>query len=195
MTSDVVIRILGDGDKTDVCRIWADGLNQSRLAVGRLFRPWFMRKMNQMRDISLAETGDIGPNGNNLLRTYGGKDDRCMFVACLGTPQVVVGCCAVKKGMDETKTEPESQIGSIWRMSVDENYRGHGIAGKLMAACEEWSRQAGCTKMGLYTINPVAAKFYVDRMGYQSVDHFHVFNNAIAKRVVPPVHKYEKSIT
>lgn len=194
MTSDVTIRILGDDDRADVCRIWENGLNQSRLAVRRIFRPWFMRTMNEMRDVSLSEAGDIGPNGNNLLDTYGGKDDRCMFVACLGAPQVIVGCCAVKKGMDETKPEPESQIGSIWRMSVDENYQGHGIATELMAACEDWSRQAGCTKMGLYTINPVAAKFYVNRMGYKSVDHFHVFKNVIAKLVVPPVHKYEKYI-
>ena len=194
MESDVKIRILGVDDGADVCRIWAKGLNQSRFAVRRIFRPWFINTMNKMRDVSLSETGDIGPNGNNLLDTYGDKDDRCMFVACLGTPQVVVGCCAVKKGMDETKAEPESQIGSIWRMSVDENYQGHGIATALIATCEDWSRQAGCTKMGLYTINPVAANFYVKRMGYESVDHFHVFESVIAKLIIPPVHKYEKPI-
>ena len=143
----------------------------------------------------MSETGDIGPNGNNLLDTYGGKDDRVMFVAYLGTPQVIVGCCAVKKGMDETKPEPASQICSIWRMSVDENYQGHGIATELVAVCEDWSRLAGCNKMGLYTINPVASNFYVNRMGYKSVDHFHVFKSVIAKLVVPPVHKYEKSIS
>lgn len=195
MKSDITIRKLRAEDKADVCRIWVNGLSQSKLAVHWLFRPWFMKKMNEMRDVSLSEAGDIGPNGKNLLQTYGGMDDRCMFVACLGSPQVIVGCCAVKKGMDETKPEPESQIGSIWRMSVDENFRGHGTATELMAACENWSREAGCTKMGLYTINPVAANFYVKRMGYKAVDHFHVFNSAIAKLLVPPVGKYEKAIS
>lgn len=154
-----------------------------------------MRKMNEMRDVSLSAEGDVGPNGHNLLQTYGGKEDRCMFVACIGEPQVVVGCCAVKKGMDETELEEESQIGSIWRMSVDETYRGNGIATKLVTACEDWSRQVGCNTMGLYTINPVAAAFYVNRMGYKSVDQFHVVKSAVARLVVPPVHKYEKLIS
>lgn len=195
MTSDVTIRILDEDDKAEVCQIWVNGLNQSRLVVPRIFCPWFMSTMNAMRDVVLLETGDIGPNGNNLLHTYAGKDDRCMFVTCIGTPQVIVGCCAVKKGMDETKSEPKSQIGSIWRMSVDEKYQGHGIATKLMATCEDWSRKVGCTKMGLYTINPVAANFYVNRIEYRSVDHFHVFKNVIVKLVIPPVHRYEKSIS
>ena len=195
MTSDVTIRALSDDDRADVCRIWVDGLEQSKLAVPRIVRPWFMRKMYEMRDVSLSAEGDVGPNGQNLLQTYGDKDDRCMFVACIGEPQVVAGCCAVKKGMDETKREEESQIGSIWRMSVDETYRGNGIATKLVTACEDWSRQSGCNTMGLYTINPVAAAFYVNRMGYKSVDHFHLVENAVARLVVPPVHKYEKSIS
>jgi|GEM_PF-6515297 GNAT superfamily N-acetyltransferase len=117
-----------------------------------------------------------------------------MFVACLGSQKVIVGCCSVKKGMDEIKPEPDSQTGSIWRMSVDESYRGYGTATALMAACETWSRKAGCTKMGLFTINPVAANFYVNRMGYTAVDHFHVAKTAFSKLVVPPVFQYEKAL-
>jgi GNAT superfamily N-acetyltransferase len=195
MTSDVAIRVLRDPDRADVCRIWVDGLEQSKKAVPWFLGPWFMSKMHELRDASLAESGDVGPNGKNLLQTYGGKDDRCMFVACMAEPRVVVGCCAVKKGMDETKPEQESQICSIWRMSVDENYRGHGIAAKLMAACEDWSREKGCTRMGLFTINPVAANFYVHRMGYKRADHFYIIKNSIAKLVIPPVIRYEKAIS
>ena len=43
MSSDVIIRVLGDDDKADVYRIWVDGLEQSKLAVSRMFRSWFMR--------------------------------------------------------------------------------------------------------------------------------------------------------
>jgi len=96
--------------------------------------------------------------------------------------------------MSETKREDDSTVGSIWRMSVDPVSRGHGIATKLMDACEGWARQNGCKKMGLFTINPVAAKFYVDRMGYKAVDHFHMKDNAIAKRLIKPVFRYEKRI-
>ena len=195
MTSDVAIRALSHPESADVCRIWVDGLEQSKMAVPWFLRPWLLRNLHEMRDASISDGGDVGPNGKNLLQTYGGKDDRSMFVACLGEPSVVVGCCAVKKGMDETKPEGESQICSIWRMSVDEKYRGHGIATKLMDTCEDWARKKGCTKMGLFTINPVAAKFYVARMGYQKVGHFHIVKSSIAKLVVPPVNRYEKAIS
>ena len=65
MKSDITIRKLRAEDKADVCRIWVDGLDQSKLAVSWMFRPWFMRKMNEMRDASLSEKGDVGPNGHN----------------------------------------------------------------------------------------------------------------------------------
>lgn len=194
MISEPIVRPLAKADKQDVCRIWVAGLAQSRLAAPWYLRRFFMGKMNLMRDAALADTGDVGPQGANLLATYDAKDDRRMFVATIGQPETVVGCCAVKKGMSETKREDDSTVGSIWRMSVDPVSRGHGIATKLMDACEGWARQNGCKKMGLFTINPVAAKFYVDRMGYKAVDHFHMKDNAIAKRLIKPVFRYEKRI-
>ncbi len=170
-------------------------MEQSKLAVPKVMRGWFMGKMNQFRDLSLAQDGDVGPDGANLLETYGDKGDRRMFVALMGAPEVVVGCCAVKIGMDEKAVEPESGLCSIWRMSVDETYRGHGIATKLMAKCEDWARGTGRAVMRLYTINPVAAKFYVDRMGYAVVDQFQVVKFPIVRRFVPPVRVYEKALT
>jgi ribosomal protein S18 acetylase RimI-like enzyme len=192
----VIIRALQDSDKADVARIWADGLEQSRSAVPWFLGSWFMKGMHDMRDLSLSDAGDIGPNGTNVLDTYDGKEDRCMFVATTGEdPPVVVGCCAVKKGMDDKKEEPNSEIGSIWKMSVDEKYRGYGIGTKLMSACEGWSRAHGCTRMGLWTINPVAASFYINRMGYKkTTEEFYIVNNWFAKLVVPPVIKYEKPL-
>lgn len=195
MTSNVTVRALAAHDAACVSRIWVQGLDQSKLAVAWVFRRWFISKMNGMRDAALANTGDVGPNGCNLITTYDGKPDRRMFVACMGPAQTVVGCCAVKIGMDETKAQDDSDTCSIWRMSVDATARGRGVATKLVTACEDWSRAAGRHKMGLYTINPVAADFYVKRMGYHTTDHFHPVNNRVAKWIVPPVYKYEKSLS
>ena len=142
----------------------------------------------------MPDTGDVGPDGRNLIHTYGNKPDITMFVACMREPEIVVGCCAVKRGMDERKTEPDSQIASIWRMSVHADYQGCGIATQLMTACENWAQTQGSTKMGLMTINPVAANFYTNRMGYQRVSHFHVMKNAVAKLLIKPVGIYEKLI-
>lgn len=193
--SDVEIRPLKDSDKLDVCRIWVDGLQQSRKAAPWFLRSWLMRDVHRLRDAALSDSGDVGPDGKNLLQTYDGKSDRCMFVASTGEPSVVVGCCAVKKGGHETKFEPESKIGSIWRMSVDENYQRYGIATQLMVACEHWSREKRCTKIELWTINPIAANFYVRRMGYTKADHIHIIENWLAKQILPPVVKYTKNIS
>ena len=142
---------------------------------------------------ALSADGDVGPDGANLTKTYNG-DDRCMMVATVGDPPQVVGCCAVKRGMDSTKIEAESSIGSIWRMSVDPSARGKGIATKLMTACESWARQNGCKSMGLWTVNPVAANFYVKRMGYQPAEQFYFFDFWLAKQFIPPAVKYTKSL-
>jgi ribosomal protein S18 acetylase RimI-like enzyme len=154
-----------------------------------------MSKLHHFRDVALAASGDVGPDGRNLMRTYDGKGDRRMFVASMGPARAVVGCCAVKQGMDETKPEPESRICSIWRMSVDETCRGHGIATRLMDACEDWARAKRCTRMGLMTINPVAARFYIDRMGYGKAGQFHIIKIPLAKLLVPPVVRYEKALS
>jgi ribosomal protein S18 acetylase RimI-like enzyme len=192
----VTIRPLEQADQAAVARIWYDGIEQSRQAVPWFLQNWLMEGMYKMVSGSMSETGDVGPNGNNLLETYGRQEDRCMFVACTGdAPEVVVvGCCAIKKGMDETKAEPDSDIGSIWRMSVDDNYRGYGIATKLMSASEDWARIHGCSKMGLWTINPVAANFYMKRMQYTKTDEHYFTDNWFLKLFVPPSAKYEKPL-
>lgn len=195
MASEVTIRKLADQDKADVCRIWVDGLEQSRLAAPWFLRRWFMPKLYELRDTALAATGDVGPEGANLLQTYGDKTDRCMFVAVMGASPKVVGCCAVKKGMDETAPEPDSQIASIWRMSVDEAHRGHGIASKLMDVCEAWAKDHDCSTMRLMTINPAAANFYVARMGYTRTSHFYVIKNPLLRRLIAPVGTFEKPVS
>jgi ribosomal protein S18 acetylase RimI-like enzyme len=158
--------------------------------------------MNEMRDAAISESGDVGPRGANLVKMYGEKSDRQMFVACLENEDgsleedvVVVGCCAVKKGMEEHNEEPESDIASIWRMSVDEKHRGRGVATKLMEACEDFARtELKCTRMGLWTLNPVAANFYMKRMGYRKEDYAYVEDHWIAKLFIPPVFRYEKDL-
>ena len=120
-----------------------------------------------------------------------------MFVACeeVESTDVIFGCCAVKKGMDENKEEPESDIASIWRMSVDESHRGKGVATKLMEECERYAKNdLQCKRMGLWTLNPVASKFYMNRMGYRKEDYAYVIDSWFAKLFVPPAFRYEKDL-
>jgi ribosomal protein S18 acetylase RimI-like enzyme len=163
----------------------------------RFLRSFATTKMNEMRDAAISENGDVGPDGSNLIKIYGEKNDRQMFVAVEKdtSEEIVVGCCAVKRGMDEHNSEPESDIASIWRMSVDESHRGQGIATKLMEACEEYAKtQLECKRMGMWTLNPVAANFYMNRMGYRKEDYMYISDNWVAKLFIPPAFRYEKEL-
>ena len=165
----------------------------------RFLRSFATTKMNEMRDAAISENGDVGPDGSNLIKIYGEKNDRQMFVAVASdkdtSEEIVVGCCAVKRGMDEHNSEPESDIASIWRMSVDESHRGQGIATKLMETCEEYAKtQLECKRMGMWTLNPVAANFYMNRMGYRKEDYMYISDNWVAKLFIPPAFRYEKEL-
>ena len=198
ITPQVIIRPLCETDAPSVCEIWCNGLSQTtQHAIPWFLRPIATQKMNEMRDAAIAQDGDVGPNGVNLINMYGSKSDRQMFVACenIASSEVVLGCCAVKKGMDEHKEEPESDIASIWRMSVDESYRGKGVATMLMRECEKFAKnELKCTRMGLWTLNPVAANFYTKRMGYRKEDYVYVVDNWVAKLFVRPAFRYEKDL-
>ena len=198
ITSQIIIRPLCESDAPSVCAIWCNGLSQTtEYAIPWFLRPFATQKMNEMRDVATARDGDVGPNGANLMKMYGSQNDRQMFVACKkdASSEVVLGCCAVKRGMDEHKEEPECDIASIWRMSVDESYRGKSIATMLMKECEKFAKdELKCTRMGLWTLNPVAAKFYMKRMGYRKEDYVYVMDNWVAKLFVRPAFRYEKEL-
>ena len=198
MASKVIIRPLQESDAPSVCKIWCSGLSQTTdHAIPWFLRPIATQKMNEMRDAAISTDGDVGPDGANLIKMYGNRKDRTMFVACeeVESTDVILGCCAVKKGMDENKEEPESDIASIWRMSVDESHRGKGVATKLMEECERYAKNdLQCKRMGLWTLNPVASKFYMNRMGYRKEDYAYVIDNRFAKLFVPPAFRYEKDL-
>jgi ribosomal protein S18 acetylase RimI-like enzyme len=127
--------------------------------------------MKEYGEEATSASGDVGPNGSNLMEFWGDKEDRVMLVATLAEdPDVVVGAVAVKKGPSYSDVEPESTEASIWRMSVSSNVRRRGLGKKLMQAAEEWARDKyHCTSMGLWTANAVAGKFYCDKAGFEVV--------------------------
>lgn len=80
----------------------------------------------------------------------------------------VVGCCCAKRGSSESEIAPESCTDySVFRVSVDQNYRKLRIGAALMDAIENWCKQQGGKRMMLTTGNPIAAIFY-RRRGYIS---------------------------
>ena len=101
---------------------------------------------------------------------------------------VVVGCCGVKMGTSETQPGPETDVGSVWRVSVDASARHSGVGRALMEEAERWIVTEGkknmngssnsdnkIMKMQLVTGNGMAADFYKAigyRKRYWVLDYF-----------------------
>lgn len=87
--------------------------------------------MNKLQEHATSNEGDVGPDGSNLVKHWMNKSDRVMLVAeciqdvtiCGRTTKqhIIVGCCGVKIGTFESEVGPESDIGSVWRVSVDKS--------------------------------------------------------------------------
>jgi len=157
--------------------------------------------MDKLREHATSEDGDVGPDGGNLANCWMERDDRVMLVAELVVAKVdtfssdtidttasdpanineatakgkVVGCCGVKMGTSETQPGPETDVGSVWRVSVDALARQKGVGRALMDEAERWvvterkKKNGGnnnITKMQLVTGNGIAADFY-KAIGYR----------------------------
>jgi len=149
--------------------------------------------MDKLREHATSEDGDVGPDGGNLANCWMERDDRVMLVAELVVAKVdtfssdtidttasdpanineatakgkVVGCCGVKMGTSWTQPGPETNVGSVWRVSVDASARQRGVGRALMDGAERWvvtEVKNGSTnkimKMQLKTRNGIAADFY-----------------------------------
>jgi ribosomal protein S18 acetylase RimI-like enzyme len=180
----VHIRPIEPQDAEQVARIWRKGLDQTIDAlcwgIFVVFRPLAEYLTDWAAQVALTKKGDIGPNGTNLLQRWSGSDERCMLVAVTSgelpsslssqshqsqhhanyNETMILGCVGVKRGMGEHHTDPKSSWASIWRMSVDSNFRRCGLGTQLVEAAEDWARSKHCKAIILVTINPDAAKFY-----------------------------------
>ena len=169
-----------ESDAKQVHDLWINGLEQTIKSKSWVFRPIWKIFFHIMACNAVASNGDVGPNGQNLFSHWcEDKENRCLLVGekkCLGTNAEeckIVGCIAVIRGTDsrvEAKfTEEQSTFFSVWKMSVAEECRRHGIGSKLLEAGEKWAADNGCKKMKIVTANPIASQFYQNQ-GYKPID-------------------------
>lgn len=189
----VVIRPLQVQDCAAAAQIWRDGLEQSAASINILLRPCFAHYMAAYGDEAMSETGDVGVNGSNLPVFWNGTD-RVMLCAFLSeNPDTCVGVVGVKIGPSFKDEEPGATEASIWRMSVDGTVRRRGIGLKLMEAAQQWAKEHGCTSMGLWTVNKIAASFYCDKCGFAEVPNQCSWYAANIK-LTPNVLRYTKEL-
>lgn len=60
-----------------------------------------------------------------------------------GTPMGFAQCQLRHDYVEGTETSP---VGYLEGVFVEEGYRNQGYAGKLLAACEQWAKDKGCTE-------------------------------------------------
>ena len=180
-TNNIRIRPMIPNDAPHICQIWCDGLDQTTEACQWNISKYLVsHMMNKLKEHATSNEGDVGPDGSNLVKHWMDKPDRIMLVAeCTddvndGDKDVIdkrriVGCCGVKAGTSESEVCPETDVGSVWRVSVDKSARNMGIGKALMAEAERWVSDKGCTKMQLVTGNRIAANFYKS-IGYHKIN-------------------------
>ena len=163
-------------DKNEVSNIWVSGLDQTVNSKWWPTRPIWKFFFNRMAEYAVEESGDVGPNGQNLSNHWcDDTGNRCMLVAemtleCENTLNSrIVGCIAVVRGTNSNnniKVENTETTFSVWKMSVSEEYRRMGIGKKLLDAGEKWAKNNGCKNMRMITANPIASTFYQNQ-GYE----------------------------
>ena len=70
------------------------------------------------------------------------KSDAAFFLAFAGEQAVGFAQCQLRH--DYVEGTESSPVGYLEGIFVREEYRGKGLAGKLLAACEGWARGRGC---------------------------------------------------
>ena len=178
-SNNIRVRPMIPNDAPHICQIWCDGLDQTTEACKWNISKYLVsHMMDKLKEHATSAEGDVGPDGSNLVKHWMDKSDRLMLVAeCNGyatstistTKQQIVGCCGVKVGTSESDEGPESDIGSVWRVSVDKAARNKGVGKALMTRAESWIADKSCTKMQLVTGNRIAANFYKS-IGYKKIN-------------------------
>eukprot|EP00111_Clytia_hemisphaerica_P012558 TCONS_00036914-protein len=158
--------------KTDAKRlteIWVDGLRQTVDSQWWWKRVYWRELFSQYAKDATAVDGDMGPEGTNLEKSWCFDEENVqMLVAELifqdpKLAHLLVGSIGIKRGYEHSK---DGTIFTIWKMSVDINYRGYSIGGKLLLEGEKWAKQKGGTKITAASMNPIASKFYL-KHGYE----------------------------
>lgn len=72
------------------------------------------------------------------------QSDAAFFLAYVENLPVGFAQCQLR--YDYVEGTDSSPVGYLEGIYVEEEYRKHGIAGKLLSACENWAKEKGCTE-------------------------------------------------
>ena len=79
-----------------------------------------------------------------IIRSYMASDDSAVFAEKANGEFIGVALCGLRR--DYVEGCDTSPVGYLEGVSIREAYRHRGIARKLVAECEQWAREKGCTE-------------------------------------------------
>ena len=79
-----------------------------------------------------------------IVGEYIGSEDSAVFYECVSAQAVGVALCALRR--DYVEGCETSPVGYLEGVAVRESCRHRGIARALLAECEQWAREKGCTE-------------------------------------------------
>lgn len=134
----------------------------------------------------IAELAAMLWDGNEMDELVGefreliGRDDCAVFLAFAGSQPVGFAQCQMRRDYVEgTKTSP---VGYLEGIFVRTEFRGKGRARALLAACETWSREMGCSEFAsdCELDNEVSREFHM-RMGFIEANRIICFTKKLAE--------------
>ena len=104
--------------------------------------------------------------------------DAAAFLAYDAETAVGFAQCSLRR--DYVEGTSESPVGYLEGIYVAENYRDRGIAKALLAACENWAREQGCTEFAsdCELDNTASLRFHLN-VGFQEANRIICFTKKL----------------
>ena len=108
------------------------------------------------------------------------QPDAAFFLAFDGETPVGFAQCQLRR--DYVEGTEHSPVGYLEGIFVEEPFRRRGIAGKLLAACEDWAGEQGCREFASdCELDNAQSQFFHEALGFREANRIVCFVKALRK--------------
>ena len=108
------------------------------------------------------------------------RPDAAFFLAWEEDQAVGFAQCQLRR--DYVEGTEHSPVGYLEGIFVEESFRRRGIAGKLLAACEDWAGEQGCREFASdCELDNAQSQFFHEALGFREANRIVCFVKALRK--------------
>ena len=113
-----------------------------------------------------------------IVAGYTDSNQSAVFAESVNGEYAGVALCSLRH--DYVEGCETSPVGYLEGVGVREEYRHRGIAGKLVAECEQWAREKGCSEFAsdCELTNTASLRFHL-RIGFQEENRIICFRKTL----------------